>query len=1012
MCAALYSLHGSGDHKMQKEEASKEEKKEFPSFVGFVDQSITGPSHHVPDMFYKFDELEDQSYCTAQHKLLDNVGKQTFCSNQHESVTQDETKVSDFTVKLREMKSGPAHSENSVDGLRMGMLDGLGDGNLKSPNRRYKLLNFCDRTPSAPYSGNFSQVKPLSPQRCPSMNKTLGNIPDTLDLKVADNMSRNVGLPRKCSFEKTPLKSKPHAKVSNHLDHNVVVTPGISVGGKGVSTLARSPVKQVASEEELYSPNTTEKYKLLSVLGLRRKTSVIDDEELTGWKQKRRLRQPKVKNYSLLGGTRRRKAADANTELQGDKVQRKTLADCFVVIEKIIPPIQKPKRDAINQASFALKKRETLSHKNMSQGHTGKNVACIPSTTQINNPKVKATCRLSCSGRSTKQGLSKSGNRGGNALKKTERSQKSIINLSIATKRVKKGGKPLPLCSLKQNSVLSKPQKGSPLTKKITRFSKQDINVKSSSLRDSTASRLPCNEHNARGKTRTSFNSTSDCRKYKAVKVDHKMASCPGPVQGRGRLSRTRSKPSLNSHTTRQTRKSFSIGTCASVLSENSVKQALEEKKSKRLPARTEESVKICGKRRENKRLIPNVCKNSLGVEKRLTTASALKGKLTRNDKLNPLHLRSKQDIKKQEQLQTAYKSQERQTRASSCVTQECRRKAQKTRYRSLDAENQNVNTIKTNATILRVGKRTRIPTQKLIEAGFSFGLFTPSQHQLPSSKGKFNRMSARAKNKQFALRSSQTMKINNAARRKMVLKRNSRKTTSKLRGNVASKTSEDTIVGQKSSAAKPRCRGRKSSRSETSEKMTESSAAKMKKTKPIVLYGKKLVNLNIKSLLVKKRCPNSRNNTIKKDAQLSTSQKAKILHKVASAGSKPIGSKDVPKNLRGAAEMLRKIQPEVREMLKRAARRKTAEQVKKTKAPARHTCRECSTTFTNCDSLFMHRIRHTKGKLWPCLLCEKSFFRRTNVQIHLRCHREELYRCKRCVKESKKTKLSVQSKR
>ncbi|KPP68955.1 hypothetical protein Z043_112324 [Scleropages formosus] len=65
-----------------------------------------------------------------------------------------------------------------------------------------------------------------------------------------------------------------------------------------------TPVKEEPLEEEVHSPRTLEKYRLLSVLGLQRKCLLPGPEELTGWRQKKRLRKLKVDSYSL---TARRK---------------------------------------------------------------------------------------------------------------------------------------------------------------------------------------------------------------------------------------------------------------------------------------------------------------------------------------------------------------------------------------------------------------------------------------------------------------------------------------------------------------------------------------------------------------------------------------------------------------------------------------------------------------------------------------------------------------------------------
>ncbi|XP_067897251.1 uncharacterized protein si:dkey-229b18.3 [Heterodontus francisci] len=1007
MCAALYKLHGTGNSKAHKEEGSKEEKNEFSSFEVFIDQSLTGPRQHVSDICYKFGQLEDG---TTQQKL-DNFDRNAFTARPHSAVIQGEAKVSDFTVKLQEMQAGlfkdkmtPVHSESSVDDL--------GVETLESPSKQFKLLGFYDKTPSK----IFSKVKSRPQQRRPSATKALGNIPNSLDLKFAD-MSKNASHQRKCSFEKTPGKSKPHTRVSKHLDHNIVGTQDKS-GCKGVSTLLRSPVRQTYTEEELYSPNTTEKYKLLSVLGLRRKTSVTDGEEQAGWKQKRRLRQPKIKNYSLLTGTKERKIDIAKTQLQEDQVKPKALANCFVVIEKILPPIQKQKGDnqKLNKKLLALNKSEPLSHKNVSQGHTEKEIVCIPPKTQTNNPKAKTKGRISCHDK-TRQGNKCKGSNSRNGPS-TTKSQQCKINASISTKGLK-NGKKFSVISAEQKAVLSKTQASDnkdteyTLTRKSRRCATY-ICLKSSSLSGRMTSKLsPCltdHGHSGRWKTRQSYDTTVNYRKCKLMNMDHKMPSCPQNATVKRCMSK-RTLPrhclSLDNHNFHQTPKPiFSDDTCVALPSKNNETQVLDENPLNQLSTKAGViNVRKFKGKHEGKKPVSNFYQNNYGARNEQKATTRLDRKPVGNDQPNQSHLRSKQETRNQEHLKTAFNYSGKQTLISRSKTQQTRRKVKITGCRSLDAGNQNLSaflhSLQTDGSISVLGKRKRIPTQKLIEAGFSFGFF-----MFPQRKEQIDRPPDSANRKQFDLSPSRTLKDNRATKAKVVVKGNSKMATSDKRALVNRR--------QNCYTTEPSCR-RKSSCSEISKRMKGSAAAKMKKIKPVGLYGKKLINLNIKSTLGNKRtrCRDAHVNTIKKDTQLSTSQKAVTLQRVASASLKLIGSKDLPKNLRGAAQILKKVKPKVNEVLKLTTRRKsvTGEKVKKIKASESHACHECSTTFTNCDSLFVHRVRHIKGKHWPCLLCDKSFFRQKNVLVHLRCHSEKLYRCKQCMTESKKIK-SFQSKR
>nr|XP_015219437.1 PREDICTED: uncharacterized protein LOC107079467 [Lepisosteus oculatus] len=82
-----------------------------------------------------------------------------------------------------------------------------------------------------------------------------------------------------------------------------------------------SPIKEEPIEEEVQSPTTLEKYKLLSVLGLQRKSLVVCGEEPTGWRQKKRLRKLKVSSYSLT--TRRKpRTVQPNSEARPGEERR------------------------------------------------------------------------------------------------------------------------------------------------------------------------------------------------------------------------------------------------------------------------------------------------------------------------------------------------------------------------------------------------------------------------------------------------------------------------------------------------------------------------------------------------------------------------------------------------------------------------------------------------------------------------------------------------------------------
>ncbi|XP_064167308.1 uncharacterized protein LOC135241103 [Anguilla rostrata] len=74
--------------------------------------------------------------------------------------------------------------------------------------------------------------------------------------------------------------------------------PGFGAG-LGVESAGAEPAGAEQSEEEGQSSRAQEKYRLLSMLGLQRRSLLPRPEELTGWRQKKRLRKPKVSSYAL-----------------------------------------------------------------------------------------------------------------------------------------------------------------------------------------------------------------------------------------------------------------------------------------------------------------------------------------------------------------------------------------------------------------------------------------------------------------------------------------------------------------------------------------------------------------------------------------------------------------------------------------------------------------------------------------------------------------------------------------
>ncbi|XP_043927470.1 uncharacterized protein LOC122801873 [Protopterus annectens] len=174
------------------------------------------------------------------------------------------------------------------------------------PGRCYKLF---DAIPGCQISSEVPSVKTLSSSKAISH----------FGLKV------NSGSPLKSSPEDTSAKCKhlrfPHLLQSapDCISENVSEEDMVR-DCNFVRTPVKSPSRQPSYEDEVHSPNTAEKYKLLGVLGLRRKVPVpISNEEQLGWRQKKRLRKPKISNYTICSVKKKRKNDVGVIDSQGIK---------------------------------------------------------------------------------------------------------------------------------------------------------------------------------------------------------------------------------------------------------------------------------------------------------------------------------------------------------------------------------------------------------------------------------------------------------------------------------------------------------------------------------------------------------------------------------------------------------------------------------------------------------------------------------------------------------------------
>ncbi|KAF5903091.1 Zinc finger and BTB domain-containing protein 11, partial [Clarias magur] len=175
-----------------------------------------------------------------------------------------------------------------------------------SPTRRMKLMDF--KSPSS--------KRKLSPRALPSVIQTSPST-STRSSSPSRRLLRSspgAALALRRLLPKIDLSSKRKRKSPSYQRiYRVKSDFSVQPSRSQPSSVITVKVKQEAEEEEVHSaipqdevhsPRAQEKYRLLSFLGLQRKSLVPGPEELSGWGQKKRLRKLKVSDYSL---TARRK---------------------------------------------------------------------------------------------------------------------------------------------------------------------------------------------------------------------------------------------------------------------------------------------------------------------------------------------------------------------------------------------------------------------------------------------------------------------------------------------------------------------------------------------------------------------------------------------------------------------------------------------------------------------------------------------------------------------------------
>ncbi|XP_056116636.1 uncharacterized protein si:dkey-229b18.3 [Rhinichthys klamathensis goyatoka] len=177
-----------------------------------------------------------------------------------------------------------------------------------SPNRRMKLMDFkspsCKKKTSSHPTSSVISTSPCTSTRSSSPSRrllrsspgaalALRRLLPKIDLstKRKRKSSSYRAYKPQCEFSVTPSQSQAIS-----LTHDTSV--------KVKEEYVEEKVCNKVPQDEVHSPRAQEKYRLLSFLGLQRKSLVPGPEELSGWGQKKRLRKLKVSDYSL---TARRK---------------------------------------------------------------------------------------------------------------------------------------------------------------------------------------------------------------------------------------------------------------------------------------------------------------------------------------------------------------------------------------------------------------------------------------------------------------------------------------------------------------------------------------------------------------------------------------------------------------------------------------------------------------------------------------------------------------------------------
>lgn len=177
-----------------------------------------------------------------------------------------------------------------------------------SPNHRIKLMDFkslsCKRKSSSHHTSSIISTSPCTSTRSSSPSRRL------LRSSPGAALALRRLLPKIDLSTKRKRKSSSYRSYKPQCEFSVIPSQSQANSLTRVTSVkvkdedVEEEVCNTVPQDEVHSLRAQEKYRLLSFLGLQRKSLVPGPEELSGWGQKKRLRKLKVSNYSL---TARRK---------------------------------------------------------------------------------------------------------------------------------------------------------------------------------------------------------------------------------------------------------------------------------------------------------------------------------------------------------------------------------------------------------------------------------------------------------------------------------------------------------------------------------------------------------------------------------------------------------------------------------------------------------------------------------------------------------------------------------